>query len=90
MKLSWERTLIAGQTKPYDFTAKDGARPVGRIYRHDTSVPNRGHWYWTMYAVGQGIDRGGVNCTGMVSSKTEAAQLVERTYAVCLEKGSTP
>jgi hypothetical protein len=43
MKLIWERTLVGGRTKPYDFSAKDGVRSVGRIYRHDTSVHNRGN-----------------------------------------------
>ena len=54
VKLTWERTLIGGRTKPYDFAGKDGDVGVGRIYRHDTS--GRAHrWYWAMYDFGQRI-----------------------------------
>ena len=88
MKLTWARTKIGGQTKPYDFAAYDGVTNVGRIYRHDTSERQRGNWYWSMYAFGRSVDRDGVTCTGIASSKPEAAQMVERTYAACLEKGS--
>ena len=45
MKLTWERTLIAGQTKRYDFAAHDGDVKVGRIYRRETSALNRGQWF---------------------------------------------
>jgi hypothetical protein len=48
MKLTWSRTVIGKQTKPYVF-ARDGAEPVGRIYRHDThgGPPN---WFWARQA----------------------------------------
>ena len=82
MKLSWERTIIGGQTKPYDFAARDGANGVGRIYRHETSALNRGNWYWTMNAFGPGINRDGIQWSGIVATKSEE-QMVETT--VCLK-----
>ena len=85
MKLTWGRTLIGGQTKPYDFAAKDsdaasaasiGTIPAARAHR----------WYWAMNAFGPDIDRRGVTCSGLVESKAVAVRTVEETYAVCLER----
>ena len=83
MKLSWERTVIGGQIKPYDFTAMDGGKNVGRIYRPETSQHRAGHWWWAMNAFGQGINRHGIQCTGIVPLKAEAVRLVEETYQRC-------
>jgi hypothetical protein len=82
MKLTWSRTVIGKQTKPYDFAARDGDEPVGRIYRHDThgGQPN---WFWAMNASGPGINRHGILCNGLVETKAEAVRLVEETYERC-------
>jgi len=70
-KLTWERTLIGGQTKPYDFAAShDCEEPVGRIYRRDGTVNAAPGWFWAMNASGPGIDRSGINCSGTVATKT--------------------
>ena len=83
MKLTWQRTVIGGQTVPYDFAALDAGQPVGRIYRHDTSEHQRGEWFWAMNAFGPGINRHGINCSGIVETKAEAVRLVEGTYQRC-------
>jgi hypothetical protein len=33
LKLTWTRTVIGGQTKPYDFATKLDGVAVGRIYK---------------------------------------------------------
>ena len=60
MKLTWQRTEIAGQTKPYDFAAVDGEVKVGRIYRDSGTVHAAPGWFWAMGAFGPGINRNGV------------------------------
>ena len=82
MKLTWSRTVIGKQTKPYDFAARDGAEPVGRIYKHETSGgPPR--WFWAMQASGPGINRHGIQCSGLVETKADAVRLVEEAYDRC-------
>jgi len=41
----------------------DGDMKVGRIYKH-TGGPQSGHWLWSMYAFGPGINRRDWNLTG--------------------------
>ena len=82
MKLTWQRTVIGGQTKPSDFSAHDAGKHVGRICCHDTGV-ERDLWFWTMNAFGPSIDRSGVNCNGIVETKAKAVRLVEETYRRC-------
>jgi hypothetical protein len=37
VKITWRRTVIAGETKPEDFIAEDeNGRIIGRIYQHHT------------------------------------------------------
>jgi hypothetical protein len=81
MKLTWQRTVIGGQIKPYDFAAHDGDVKVGRIYKHDTHG-GAANWFWTMNAVGPNIVRSR-NCSGTVPTKAEAVRLVEQTYRRC-------
>lgn len=82
MKLTWSRTVIAGKTAPYDFDASDGAKRVGRIYKHDTSG-GPVSWFWAMQASGPGINRTGVTINGLVDTKDEAVRLVEEVYERC-------
>jgi hypothetical protein len=87
MKLRWARTVIAGDTKPYDFAASDGEVLVGRIYKHDTHG-GPANWFWAMNASGPGIIRSG-NCNGTAGTKAEAVRLVEETYQRCRRAAET-
>ena len=89
MKLTWSRTVIGKHTKPYDFAARDGDEPVGRIYRH-TTHGGPANWFWAMQASGPGINRHGIQCQGLVETKAEAVRLVEETYYRCLRDPKSP
>ena len=82
MKLTWQRTVIAKQAKPYDFVAVDGEVKVGRIYKHDTHG-GPANWFWAMNASRPGINRDGINCSGHALTKADAVRLVEETYLRC-------
>jgi hypothetical protein len=45
VEITWSRTVIAGDEMQEHFTAKDGDRIIGRVYRH-----HGGNWFWTMNA----------------------------------------
>jgi hypothetical protein len=83
VKLQWVRTEIGGKTAPYDFAASDADAPVGRVYKHDGTQHSAGGWFWTMGAFGRGIDRSGINCSGIVETKAEAVRLLEDAYRRC-------
>jgi hypothetical protein len=82
MKLTWSRTVIGGQTKPYDFAARHGDEHVGRIFRYQAG-PRTGNWRWTMVAFGPHLSPP-VDCHGTVASKDKAAALVAECYAFAL------
>lgn len=82
-KLVWQWTVIGGESKPYDYTARDGDTPVGRIIRVDYG-PGIGRWRWSMYHPA-GLGRPGFSpCTGVVDSKQEAADKVRECYWAAL------
>lgn len=89
MKLSWIRTEIGGRTAPHDFAALDAGTHVGRIYKHDTHG-GPANWFWAMTAIGPGINRADVNCSGTVATRAEAVRLVEETYQRCREPNEPP
>ena len=82
MKLTWSRTVIGKQTKPYDFAACDGAEPVGRIYRHSTSGGRPTGFGRCRPLVPASIVTAS-NAMALVETKTEAVRLVEKTYDRC-------
>ena len=48
LKITWRRTVIAGETKHEDFIAEDeNGRTIGRICRHHT-----GRWLYPFQAHG--------------------------------------
>lgn len=50
MKVTWELTVIAGETGHEDFTARDETgRIVGRVYRQ-IGGHQAGEWFWCMNA----------------------------------------
>lgn len=68
--LSWGRTVIGGQTAPYDFAASFQSETVGRIMKHQHG-PSEGTWFWTCHD-------GGARDT--VATKDEAVAGVEVAY----------
>lgn len=68
--LDWSRTAIAGQTKPFDFTAIFQQDAVGRIFKA-VHGPGAGTWSWSCFEGG---------ARGTVASKDEAAVEVERAF----------
>ncbi|WP_287199404.1 hypothetical protein [Mesorhizobium sp.] len=68
--LLWGRTIVGGQSPPYDFAAKFQQDSVGRIMKrlHGWEA---GAWFWTCFEGG---------ARGTVPSKDEAAFEVERAY----------
>lgn len=53
MTYRWSRTWA---DKPYDFTLHDGARKVGRIYRHQDEI--RWQWFLQLETGESGIEAG--------------------------------
>lgn len=82
MKLTWTRTVIGGKTAAYDFSASDGDVNVGRIYKH-TTHGGPANWFGAMQAWGPGIDRHGIQCSGLVATKDEAVAAVQRAWEAC-------
>ncbi|PAP96116.1 hypothetical protein [Mesorhizobium wenxiniae] len=68
--LAWSRTMIGGQSPPFDFTASFQQDAVGRILKA-VSGPGAGTWFWTCYDGG---------ARGTVATKEEAVMGVERAY----------
>ena len=82
MQLTWEHTVIGGQTAPYDYTARDGDVLVGRVMRVEHG-PGAGEWMWSMVArVGWG--RSDITTHGREATKQAAADLVREVYESCL------
>ena len=82
LKYQWSRTVIAGEPMAYDYVCADGDMKVGRIYKH-TGGPQSGHWFWSMYAFGPGINRRDWNLTGTEDTKDAATAKVEWAYDLC-------
>lgn len=78
LRLRWRRSWA---DRDHDFTAEADTCPggIGRIYRHDTGGSVDGSWYWSLYAYGPGIARGGV-MQGYEPSAREAAHRVEDAW----------
>ena len=74
--------MIAGKPQPYDFEARDGDQPVGRIFKHRAG-PLEGKWRWSMIAIGRHLRRP-PDCHGNASTKAEAVVLVTECYTVAL------
>ncbi|MER8827262.1 hypothetical protein NKH73_14330 [Mesorhizobium sp. M0938] len=68
--LSWSRTVIGGQSAPFDFTASFQQDAIGRIMKA-VNGPSAGTWFWTCFEGG---------ARGTVANKDEAAFEVERAY----------
>jgi hypothetical protein len=86
MKVTWERTVIAGKTGHEDFAARDETgRQVGRVYRqiggHDA-----GDWFWCMNAMGPDINWPKYPATGTEPGKQAAADRVKRVFEACLRR----
>ncbi|UVK39942.1 hypothetical protein LHFGNBLO_001357 [Mesorhizobium sp. AR10] len=68
--LAWARTIIGGQTAPFDFAATFQQDKVGRIMR-TMHGPTAGTWFWTVHTGG---------ARGTVDSKDEAVAGVEAAF----------
>lgn len=69
--LQWGRTVIGGQSPPYDFAAQFQQDSVGRIMKR-LHGSEKGTWFWTCHEGG---------ARGTVATKEEAVVEVERAYA---------
>ena len=82
--ITWELTVIAGDTGHEDFTARDETgRAVGRVYRQGGGQ-DAGRWFWTMNGTGPDILRPEYPLTGTEESKRAAADKVRAVFARCL------
>lgn len=68
--LQWGRTVIGGQTLPYDFSASFQQVNAGRIM-NEQHGPSAGTWFWTCHEGG---------ARGRVATKEGAVFAVERAY----------
>ncbi|TGQ71004.1 hypothetical protein EN829_001045 [Mesorhizobium sp. M00.F.Ca.ET.186.01.1.1] len=68
--LTWGRTVIAGQTVPFDFAAQFQQDDVGRIIKV-LHGPSANTWFWTCYDGG---------ARGTVKTKPQAVASVEAAY----------
>ncbi|MER8532138.1 hypothetical protein NKH61_05070 [Mesorhizobium sp. M1005] len=68
--LSWSRTVIGGQTLPFDFTAMFQQEDVGRIFK-TIHGPGADTWFWTCFEGG---------ARGTVASRDDAVAGVEHAY----------
>jgi len=83
--ITWAHTVIGGETAPYDYCAKDGDTPVGRITRVEHG-PAAGEWQWSMYGrIGWGLD---VTTYGREATKQQAADRVREVYEACRSRRS--
>lgn len=88
MMLSWQRTTIGGETRPYDYVARDGDSPVGRIMKVEHG-PAAGEWSWSVYAKA-GWGREDLTIYGREDTKQAAADKVKAVYAACLARPTFP
>jgi len=78
LKISWRRTVIAGETKPEDFIAEDeNGRTIGRIYRHS------GGWFYAIQAHGPDIVWPNGPTSGTADEKQHAADAVRDMFERC-------
>ena len=49
--LQWARTVIGGQTAPFDFNGVFQSKSVGRIMK-EKHRPSAGCWFWSCYEGG--------------------------------------
>ncbi|TIW62960.1 MAG: hypothetical protein E5V48_02540 [Mesorhizobium sp.] len=68
--LAWSRTVIAGQSLPFDFSAQFQQDSVGRIMKQ-LHGPSADTWFWTCYEGG---------ARGVVQTKPQAVAGVEAAY----------
>ncbi|TIW61024.1 MAG: hypothetical protein E5V49_13105 [Mesorhizobium sp.] len=68
--LAWSRTVIAGQSLPFDFEGQFQHDSVGRIMKH-IQGPSADTWFWTCYDGG---------ARGTVQTKHQAVAGVETAY----------
>ena len=72
--------MIGGKTKPYDFDARHGSEPVGRVFRHNAG-PRSSRWTCRiMVAMWPGIRRD-PPCSELVETKDEAVRWLTDCYA---------
>lgn len=81
MKITWERTVIGGETATGDFVAVIEGEIAGRIYPYLVG-PKKGY-YWT-FQLGHGHFRKS-NLSGIVDTKQEAADKVKAEFARWIE-----
>ena len=78
MKITWERTVIGGQTTTYDFHASVGGVSIGRIIRVNHG-PSKGRWTYSYYPGVPVPDEVG---QGSVANRVLAIEAIERCYAL--------
>jgi len=79
MKITWRRTVVAGETKREDFIAEDeNGRTIGRIYHHQT-----GRWFYAFQARGPDIVWPNCPTSGTADEKQHAADAVRAMIERC-------
>ena len=79
LKITWRRTVIAGETQPEDFPAEDeNGRTIGRVYRYHDS-----RWFWAFQAQGPDIDWPNGPTSYVAPTKQAAADAVREMFQRC-------
>ena len=80
MHIMWRRTVIGGQTAPYDFEATVDEKGIGRITRIPHG-PKEGCWSWALHLSVPGVDYQRLGpLHGVEQSKAEAIDSVRRAF----------
>jgi hypothetical protein len=82
MTLTWERTVIGGDTLHYDFVAKAGGIVVGRIIMQK-NPPHTGKWDWS-FQLGASEFRH-LDMNGTELTKQEAADKIRIAFVTFLD-----
>lgn len=78
MHLAWRRTIIGGESAPYQYSADFQSEYVGRIMK-ETTGKTAGIWQWF---------RG--SASGSAATRDEAVFQVERAYTRVVVKADYP
>lgn len=82
MKITWERTIIGGETASGDFIAVVEGETIGRIFPH-ISGWRKNAWEWS-FQLGHGEFRK-AQLRGIEDTKQEAANQVKEAFARWIE-----
>lgn len=82
MKITWEKTVIGGQTAPGDWIAQVEGQTIGRIFPH-VSGSRKNAWEWS-FQLGHGEFRKS-ELHGITDTMQEGADKVKAAFARWIE-----